>query len=107
MIFYSLTDSEGDAGEGGGGVDGAAEQGLDVVSLGGVLAPAEVRAGLQSVISEPDISHVSPVCLTSGIPWSRQQGRWSRPPAMQLTMLGKSASHSVGFVSEEKNFHEN
>ena len=41
-----LTDAEGDAGQGGGGVDGAAEQGLDVVSLLGVLAPAQVRAGL-------------------------------------------------------------
>ena len=47
-VFTQLTDSEGDAGEGGGGVDGTAEQRLDVVSLGGVLAPAQVRAGLQN-----------------------------------------------------------
>ena len=47
-VFTQLTDSEGDAGEGGGRVDGAAEQRLDVVSLGGVLAPAQVRAGLQN-----------------------------------------------------------
>ena len=33
-----------------------------------------------------------------GIPWSRQQGRWSLPSAMQLTMFGKSASHCVGLV---------
>ena len=32
------------------------------------------------------------------MPWSRQQGRWSLPSAMHLTMLGKSASHSLGLV---------
>ena len=86
MIFYWLTDSEGDAGEGGGGVDGAAEQGLDVVSLGGVLAPAEVGAGLQSVISEPDISHLPPV---SHLRYSLVQA------AGQVVPAPRHAAHNV------------
>ena len=87
MIVKSLTDSEGDAGEGGGGVDGAAEQGLDVVSLGCVLPPAEVRAGLCNVISDPDIPdipHVPRVSpLVSPGPGSRAGGLGPPPCSSQ------------------------
>ena len=88
MIVKYLTDSEGDAGEGGGGVDGAAEQGLDVVSLGCVLAPAEVRAGLCiHVISDPDIPdipHVPRVSpLVSPGPGSRAGGPGPPPCSSQ------------------------
>ena len=87
MIVKWLTDSEGDAGEGGGGVDGAAEQGLDVVSLGCVLAPAEVRAGLCNVISDPDIPHVPPRVSprVSPGPGSREGGLGPPPCSSQYS----------------------
>ena len=46
-IFSSLTHSDSDAGEGGGGVGGAAELRLDGVRLRGVAASTQVRTRLE------------------------------------------------------------
>ena len=45
VTLFQLTYSHSNAGQGGGGPDSAAEQGLDAVRGHGVLAPAQVRAG--------------------------------------------------------------
>ena len=47
QIFLPLTYSDSDAGEGGGGVGGAAELGLDGVRLRGVAASTQVRTRLE------------------------------------------------------------
>ena len=57
-----LTYTHSNAGESGGGVGGAAEERLDVVSLDVVLAPAEVRAGGGDALVQAAGQVVSPVC---------------------------------------------
>ena len=62
-FFYDvgLTYTHCNAGESGGCVGGAAEERLDVVRLGGVLAPAEVRAGRGDALVQAAGQVISPV----------------------------------------------
>ena len=90
-----LTYTHSNAGESGGGVGGAAEERLDVVSLDVVLAPAEVRAGPGDSLVQTAGQVVSPVSHAAHDLGKVRLALGGARPCRQQSYL-RSAEHTDG-----------